>query len=147
MTPEEVNQTVTELLSQVSGRNTSARTHVLNILLSQPSALSHQHIEEIARQRGLSLDRVTLYRTLDWLVEQGIAHRVASVNRSWHFSALAQPTAQPHAHFHCKKCEQIFCLEDVHATPQEQLPKDYQLEEADLCLQGQCMNCAREGSH
>ena len=135
MTPEEINHTVTDLLSQVSGRRTANRESVLSILLSAPTALNHQNIEEIAKQRGLSLDRVTLYRTLDWLIEQGIAHRIASVNRAWYFSAVAHPETQPHAHFHCKKCEQIFCLEDVHATPLNNLPKDYQLEEADLSLQ------------
>ena len=147
MTPEEINHTVTDLLSQVSGRRTTNRESVLSILLSAPTALNHQNIEEIAKQRGLSLDRVTLYRTLDWLIEQGIAHRIASVNRAWYFSAVAHPKTQPHAHFHCKKCEQIYCLEEVHATPLNNLPKDYQLDEADLSLQGQCVSCTTIGKN
>lgn len=141
MTPEQIDQTVSELLQQVSGRSTPARKSVLSILLSAPTALNHHNIEEAVQQQDLSIDRVTLYRTLDWLVEQGIAHRIASVNRSWYFSALAHPELEPHAHFHCKKCQQIYCLEDVHAAPLNNLPKDYQLEEADLCLQGQCVSC------
>ena len=141
MTPEQIDQTVSELLQQVSGRSTPARKNVLSILLSAPNALNHHNIEEAVQQQDLSIDRVTLYRTLDWLVEQGIAHRIASVNRSWYFSALAHPELEPHAHFHCKKCQQIYCLEDVHAAPLNNLPKDYQLEEADLCLQGQCVSC------
>lgn len=143
MKPEEINHTVNDLLDQASGRSTPARKSVLHILLSAPTALNHHNIEEVAKQRGLSLDRVTLYRTLDWLVEQGIAHRIASINRAWYFSAVAQPDLQPHAHFHCKKCEQIYCLEDVHAAPLSNLPKNYQLEDADLCLQGQCMSCSK----
>lgn len=141
MTPEEIDETVTNLLSKVSGRSTPKRASVLHILLSAPTALNHHDIEEIASQRGLSLDKVTLYRTLDWLVEQGVAHRIPSVNRSWYFNASVHSDAEPHAHFHCKACSRIYCLEDVHAPPLSQLPKDYQLEEADLSLQGQCVSC------
>lgn len=146
MTPEEINRTVSQLLDQAPGRSTRARESVLNILLSAPTALNHHNIEEVAKQRDLSIDRVTLYRTLDWLVEQGVAHRIASVNRSWYFSAVAQPDMEPHAHFHCKKCQQIYCLEDVQAAPMHNLPKEYQLEEADLCLQGQCVTCNRDAN-
>ena len=141
MTPDEIKHSVSKLLSQASGRTTPARESVLNILLSAPTALNHHAIEAAAKARGLSLDRVTLYRTLDWLVEQGIAHRIASVNRAWFFSAVAEPETQPHAHFHCKKCEQIYCLEGVNAAPLMNLPKDFQLEETDLSLQGQCVSC------
>ena len=142
MTPDEIKQSVSKLLSQASGRATSTRESVLTILLSAPTALNHHAIEVLAKEHGLSLDRVTLYRTLDWLVEQGIAHRIASVNRAWFFSAVAEPDTQPHAHFHCKKCEQIYCLEGVNATPITNLPKDFQLEETDLSLQGQCVSCS-----
>lgn len=147
MNPEEINHTVTDLLNQAPGRITAARECVLNILLSAPTALNHHNIEEIAKDRGFVLDRVTLYRTLDWLVAQGIAHRIPSKNRTWYFSAVAHPDPQPHAHFHCRKCEQIYCLEDVHATPLHNLPKDYQLEEADLSLQGQCTTCTNSNKN
>ena len=141
MTLDEINHSVSKLLKQASGRATPNRESVLSILLAAPTALNHHAIEEAAKQRGLSLDRVTLYRTLDWLVDQGIAHRIPSVNRAWYFSAVAEPAPHPHAHFHCKKCEQIFCLESVQATPTTNLPKDFQLEETDLSLQGQCVSC------
>ena len=141
MTATNLDQTVTNLLSQASGKSTPARVSVLGILLSSPTALSHQDIEKSAKEKGLSLDKVTLYRTLDWLVENSIAHRIASVDRAWHFNASVESESEPHAHFHCKTCHEIYCLEDVQAMPLNNLPKQYQLEEAELSLQGQCIDC------
>lgn len=139
-----LDQTANNLLSQVSGKTTPARVNVLNILLSSPTALNHQNIEQIAKEAGLSIDKVTLYRTLDWLVEKRVAHRIASVNRAWYFNASPQPEATPHAHFHCKICTQIYCLEDMNSMPLSNLPKQYKLEEAELSLQGQCVSCAKD---
>jgi len=144
MTSNEIEQTVTHLLNQVSGRRTPARESVLNILLSEKCALNHQSIEDIAQQRGLSLDKVTLYRTLDWLVEQGLAHRIASIDRTWYFNALPNFGTAPHAHFHCKRCSRIYCLEHIQATPPSDLPAEYLIEEATLCLEGQCIHCAND---
>lgn len=141
MKTEDTNRTATTMLSQSTGRVTPARVNILSILLSAPTALNHQAIEHIAKERGLSLDRVTLYRALDWLVGQGIAHRIASVDRSWFFNAVSEQSTIPHAHFHCNQCAQIYCLEDVHAMPLSNLPKHYQLEQSELSLQGQCMSC------
>ena len=141
MNAEDNNNIAKALISQSTGRVTPARVNILSILLSAPTALNHVAIEHIAKERNLSFDRVTLYRALDWLVEQGIAHRIPSVNRSWFFSATSDQSTTPHAHFHCNGCEQIYCLEDVQSAPLNNLPKDYQLEEAELNLQGQCMNC------
>jgi len=141
MKTEETDDIAKALIRQSSGRVTPARVNLLSILLSAPTALNHQAIEQVAKERGLSFDRVTLYRALDWLVEQGIAHRIASVNRSWFFNATSDHSSTPHAHFHCKQCEQIYCLEEIHSTPLNNLPRHYQLDEAELSLQGQCMNC------
>lgn len=138
------NQTADNLLSQVSGKTTPARINVLNILLSSPTALNHQNIEQITKEEGLSIDKVTLYRTLDWLVEKRIAHRIASVNRAWYFNASSHPEMTPHAHFHCKTCTQIYCLEDMRSMPLNNLPEHYKLEEAELSLQGQCVSCATD---
>jgi Fur family ferric uptake transcriptional regulator len=144
MNKEESNQIARQLLSQSSGRSTTARINVLSILLSAPAALNHQGIEEVAKAQGLSFDRVTLYRALDWLVEKDLVHRIASTNRSWYFNAISESGTQSHAHFHCNLCSQIYCLEDVQTTPIKNLPSHYQVEETELNLQGQCVSCSQQ---
>ncbi|MEB4591648.1 Fur family transcriptional regulator [Candidatus Thiothrix sp. Deng01] len=146
MTPDVIEQDARELLYKAQGRVTPARLGVLGILLAAKSALSHQEIEQTAQQQGLSFDRVTLYRALDWLVEQGIAHKVGGVDRTWRYNALAGATHQ-HAHFHCKQCGQIFCLESLQPALLFSLPPGYRVEEVEVNLQGHCPACADPGTN
>lgn len=128
------------LLHQTQGRVTPARVGVLGILLNANAALSHQEIEQTALQQGLVADRVTLYRALDWLVEQGLAHKIAGADRTWRYNAQTG-TPHQHAHFHCKDCEQVFCLENLQPTLLFALPGGYQIDEVELNLQGRCPDC------
>jgi len=131
-------------LKKSGGRVTSARVGVLSLLLDTQSALTHQELEQSAQHQGLSFDRVTLYRALDWLVAQGIAHKIAGIDRSWRYNALRGEDIQQHAHFHCKKCDQVFCLEKLQPTLLYTLPTGYQIDEIELNLQGQCPDCHAE---
>lgn len=129
------------LLGRCGGRVTPARISVLGILLNANAALSHQEIEHTAQQQGLSFDRVTLYRALDWLVEQGLAHKISGADRTWRYNAQTG-TPHQHAHFHCKKCEQVYCLENLQPALLFTLPPGYQLEQVEVNLQGICPACA-----
>ncbi|OQX13085.1 MAG: transcriptional repressor [Thiothrix lacustris] len=134
-------QTARTLLQQASGRVTPARIGVLSLLLAATAALTHQEIEQLAQQQGFSFDRVTLYRALDWLVEHHLAHKIAGADRTWRYNAQTGIPHQ-HAHFHCKRCEHVFCLENLQPAWLFTLPAGYQLEEIELNLQGCCPDCA-----
>ncbi|SKA72460.1 Fur family transcriptional regulator, ferric uptake regulator [Thiothrix eikelboomii] len=140
MSPEDTNTIAENLLGQTTGRSTPIRLAVLGILLAAKTALNQQEIEQQATRQGLTADRVTLYRTLDWLVEQGVAHRIASNDRTWRYKAQAN-LATPHAHFQCKHCGQLFCLEHLQPALLVSLPQGYQLDAIELKLQGTCPNC------
>ncbi len=104
------------LLRAADGRLTPARVAVLEILLRSAVALSHQQIEEAIEERGLDVDRVTLYRVLDWLVERDLAHRIATEDRVWRFNAMDRTQAGDPAHFHCTRCGQIVYLDGPDAS-------------------------------
>ena len=93
---------------------------------------------------AIAHDRVTLYRALDWLVEQGIAQRIAGGERAWRFE-IRRGDAHRHAHFHCDRCGQILCLEDVPAAASPALPAGFELDRAELVLHGACADCGRAG--
>lgn len=133
-------QAARKLLEDTKGRVTSARIGVLSILLQANAALSHQEIEQHAQQYDLLFDRVTLYRALDWLVEQGIAHKIAGTDRTWRYNAQTGLQHQ-HAHFHCKSCEQVYCMENLQPAVLFSLPSGYQLEQVEVNLQGICPSC------
>lgn len=123
-------------------RVTPAREHVLNILLAAPRALSHQEIEVLAREQDLVFDRVTLYRVLDWLVTQRLAHKIEGQDRVWRFNAVTITASEhSHAHFHCTCCGQVFCLEQLQPSFAVTLPTGFQFESAELTIQGICPHC------
>jgi len=130
------------LLKAADGRVTPARLAVLEILLDSAIALSHHEIEDAIERRGLDVDRVTLYRVLDWLVERDLAHRIAAEDRVWRFNAADRLQAGEHAHFHCTGCGQIVCLDIPDSAAPFALPEGYRPERAEITIHGRCPRCA-----
>ena len=120
-------------------RATPARVRVLHLLRSAPTALTHNEIE--AALGAPSIDRVTLYRVLDWLVDSGLAHKNSDVHRVFRFSAAAAGEHATHVHFRCEHCGRVFCLE---AAPPVApiLPTGFVLSRMDFDLRGRCADCA-----
>lgn len=107
-------------LRSVSVRITKARVKVLAALLGANRALSHNEVQDMFS----NMDRVTLYRALDCLIEAGLAHRIASDDRIFRYSVTGpdtvgheevddlepQGTQHQHGHFKCTRCARVFCL-------------------------------------
>lgn len=120
-------------------RATEARRRTLEVLLNAERPLSHAEIEAAFARRD-ALDRVTLYRVLDWLVAKGLAHKIEGRDRVWRFNASADDS-RGHAHFCCTHCSKIYCLTGIKPAFVLSLPPDFQLEEAELSLRGLCPDC------
>jgi Fur family ferric uptake transcriptional regulator len=133
-------------------RVTGARVKVLAELLQADAALTHtdlQHRLEHGDAHEL-LDRVTLYRVLEWLVEAGLAHRVSGPDRVWRFSAHgddgeATAHGHQHGHFKCRRCERMFCMKAstrLARTVRGMLPDGFAGDEVELTVLGLCAGCA-----
>lgn len=133
-----------ELIAARGGRVTRTRVAVIETLQRSAHPLSHDEIGAALDAAGTAHDRVTLYRALDWLVEQGIAQRIAGGERAWRFEIRGG--GHRHAHFHCERCGQIVCLEDVPAAAAAHLPAGFELERTELVLHGACADCGRAGA-
>lgn len=130
-----------ELIAQAGQRGTAARIRVLATLLGQPDAVSHHDVDAAAG--APRIDKVTLYRVLDWLVEHGLAHKVVGEDRVWRFRANdTREAAHRHAHFQCNSCEKVVCLEDVPVDTKVAVPSGFKLEEAELTIRGVCDKCS-----
>jgi Fur family transcriptional regulator, ferric uptake regulator len=140
--PLEFGARARQLLDATRGRPTAGRLVVLETLLLSPRALSHHEIEEAIARRGIEIDRVTVYRVLDWLVERGLAHRISAEDRVWRFNAVGQHHPADHAHFHCTRCQQVFCLEGPQSATKVALPAGYLPERTEIIVHGHCPRCA-----
>lgn len=120
-------------------RATEARRRTLQVLFNTERPLSHAEIEaELAT--GGTLDRVTLYRVLDWLVAKRLAHKIEGHDRLWRFNASVDD-ARDHAHFSCTECNKVYCLTGVKLAFALSLPRGFRLGEAELSIRGTCPDC------
>jgi Fur family ferric uptake transcriptional regulator len=120
-------------------RNTVARTAILDIIQASEIALSQLAIQHTLN--GLC-DRVTIYRVLDRLVEEGLIHKIVNVNGVVNYAACATCSHNhhhQHIHFSCRVCNELTCLNQV--IPSFDLPTGFSKEETFFTVSGICNNC------
>ena len=122
-----------------NARNTKARTSILELITSSPVALSQLAIQH--QLNGLC-DRVTIYRVLDRLSEEGLIHKIVNVNGVVNFASCSGCNSvheHQHIHFSCRVCEALTCLEQV--VPEFNLPSGFSNEETFFTVSGVCNSC------
>lgn len=68
-------------------------------------------VEIIAAVRNqMSINKVTLYRILDLLVDKGLVKRLSAVDRASRYGMGATPHHPNHPHFVCSECGIMECL-------------------------------------
>ncbi|MBU2765641.1 transcriptional repressor [Acidithiobacillus ferrivorans] len=144
LTAEVSDAEAAQRLRAIGQRITRLRVAVFKTLLAAEQPLSHPELQQRleASETG-AVDRVSLYRNLEWLVQTGLAHRITADDRIWRFSAHRDETATQHPHFHCVACRQVFCLPES-SVPTPPLPADYSMIEMELVVNGVCAQCGKE---
>jgi len=120
-------------------RSTESRTKVLAVLLESGRALTHHQIQTFSG-RLRDLDRVTVYRVLQWLEKNGLVHKFADEGRVWRFMADHGGTAE-HPHFKCERCGSVICLEEAKVQSNLHLPSGYSSTRIELTVLGLCAVC------
>lgn len=120
-------------------KNTTAKIEIQELILNSSVALSHHEIKEMTN--GLC-DRVTIYRILDRLVDDGLIHKIVNVDGVAKYAAChacSEKHKHNHAHFSCQKCKSVTCLENV--EPTFKLPSNYTVSEINFTVSGVCPAC------
>lgn len=124
----------------MSIRNTRHKQSVIELLSVTGPALS---ADDVYERLGDGPNRVTVYRILDRLEKEGIAHRVVGLNGKTYYSLCEHSCGDDghvhnHAHFQCRNCMEMTCL-----AIEPHLPKhrDYLIEDQQVLLIGLCMAC------
>ncbi|NOT18026.1 MAG: transcriptional repressor [Sulfuriferula sp.] len=134
-------QSAEQLIHDRGQRVTPVRTAVLGVLLQASGALAHTDVLERLQAVG-EFDRVTVYRVLDWLVAQGLVHKVLGAGRASRFQATDAETAHQHGHFQCRACGKVYCLSAVKLPLPLALPANFKAEAVELNIKGVCADCA-----
>jgi Fur family ferric uptake transcriptional regulator len=134
--------TIKDILKQNRISVTGSRLKILGLFLTKNGALSHADIE---KKTGESIDRVTVYRTLQTFVECGIIHLIPTTDNSIKY-ALCKNDCAPghhhdnHVHFLCDECSKTICLEEV-TIPSVKLPKGFTPQHSEMVVTGICGEC------
>ncbi len=129
-----------EMIRRTGDRATNNRIFILSILLGEQEALSHREIEERVSMKQ-QLDRVTLYRVLEWLNKKNLAHKITSDDRVWRFRVNTIAHSRHHAHFMCTRCTKITCLNELNVDFHPLLPIGYLYQDAEITVKGLCAEC------
>lgn len=126
-------------------RNTAARSAILELINDSNVALSQPAIQH--KLNGLC-DRVTIYRVLERLLDDGLIHKIVNVNGVVNYAACNSCAHNhqhdhEHIHFSCRICSELTCLD--HVIPSFALPEGFQAEETFFTISGICKNCKDSG--
>lgn len=132
-----------QILKTKGLRSTTARKEILQLLADAGRPLSHQDILS-GRKRTGSLDRVTVYRTLETLLEAGLLHRIQGTDGAWRFCRHGLETGEKcggnHIHFLCSVCSQMSCLPEQ-PLPWVVAPEGATVHSKQLVVHGYCAEC------
>ncbi len=109
---------VQDILTGNGLRATPHRCRVLDAITRSSRPVSAREVLD-AMDTESGINRVTVYRILDVLVENQVVERISSADRSFRYGLSAHIHQRPHAHFYCMNCGNMQCLEEVNL---DQLP-------------------------
>ncbi|MDZ4243085.1 MAG: transcriptional repressor [Candidatus Omnitrophota bacterium] len=134
------------MLQRCGDKASRNRTLVLDVLTKSSGALSPVDILSLLR-REHSFDKVTLYRTLDYLAKKEILRRIPTLRGAVLYEVACEKHNPRHVHFYCRDCGRMKCLLDheINAVL-GRIQKKYLKagEEAELKVEGLCEKCERQ---
>ncbi len=129
-------------LHPVGGKRSSKRDRILNLFLRQEGHLSADDLFDLVRRVDPGIGRATVYRTLQWMVEAGIARKVDFGEGRSRF----EPSYRHPRHFHliCTKCHQSseFLSSDVESLMEEvAASRGFTAVQSVVQIYGTCEDC------
>lgn len=119
---------------------THNRIEVLNAIEEHDKAIPYSKIQKQVD----AIDRVTLYRTLNALMESGLIHKVSVENDETFYAICSTKCTDKahnhqHVHFRCTECKEVSC---VQATGLETLSiPGYSVASFEIQAVGVCKSC------
>lgn len=129
------------LMQQHGIRPTANRIIVAKALAEEGRPLTMTELEDHIG----SIDKSGIFRTLTLFKEQHLVHVLEDgegVRYELCHSHDHSVDNDMHLHFHCERCGQTICLEDL-PIPEVQLPDGYEMQSANFVLKGICPKCRK----
>ena len=124
-------------------KRSSKRDLIVNAFLKQEGHLSADDLVELIKREDHRISRATVYRTLLWMEEAGIARKVDFGEGRFRFEhAYRHPR---HFHLICKTCQQSieFLSSDIEALVEEvAAARNFSARQSVVQIYGTCQACS-----
>jgi Fur family ferric uptake transcriptional regulator len=124
------------------GKRSSKREQIVNVFLRQEGHLSADDLVDLIRREDQRISRATVYRTLQWMVDAGIARKVDFGEGRFRFEhSYRQPR---HFHLICKTCHRSFefLSSDIEALVEEvAAARSFTASQSVVQIYGTCEEC------
>lgn len=129
-------------LRPAGGKRSSKRDRILTLFLRQEGHLSADDLYDLVRREDAGIGRATVYRTLQWMVDAGVARKVDFGEGRSRF----EPSFHHPRHFHlvCTTCHQSseFLSSDVEQLMEEiAAARHFKPNQIVVQIYGQCEAC------
>lgn len=140
---ENLEKKIRQIFNSATLARTRPRTKILEVLLKSRKPLTQKQITEYLGEN--SPDKVTIYRTLEQLLQKGIVHKAYVQRRQWYFELSDNCSERAcHPHFTCRECGQISCLVSSGIGRVKNLPAGFSVCSMQVRLEGFCPQCAAQ---
>jgi Fur family transcriptional regulator, ferric uptake regulator len=124
------------------GKRSSKRDFIVDVFLRQEGHLSADDLVDLIRKEDHRISRATVYRTLQWMVDAGIARKVDFGEGRFRFEhSYRHPR---HFHLICKTCNQSFefLSSDIEALMEEVASaRKFAAKQSVVQIYGTCDDC------
>lgn len=127
-------------------RRTSQRGAILDALEQGSGHLTAAEIIDAVAARGLSVNRSTVYRTLETLLDAGLV-RASRLGRSTSYEVTHPEGEVEHHHLVCRACQAMLHVTGSGVTDilrSEAAQAGFRVEDVQLVATGLCRRCRRE---
>jgi len=129
-------------LTPTGGKRSSKREQIVNVFLRQEGHLSADDLVDLIRKDDHRVSRATVYRTLQWMVDAGIARKVDFGEGRFRFEhSYRQPR---HFHLICKTCHRSFefLSSDIEGLVEEvATARNFSASQSVVQIYGTCEEC------
>ena len=131
-----------EKLRPAGGRRSGKRDVIVNVFLRQEGHISADRLVDLIRHEDSRISRATIYRTLQWMVDAGIARRVDFGEGKFRYEhSYRHPR---HFHLICKSCNESFefLSSDIETLVEEvAAARNFSPAQSVLQIYGMCEAC------
>ncbi len=141
---DRISLAAADRLSAAGERVTRQRLLVANALAAAGRQLTAEQLYRSLRRRERGIGRATVFRTLETLVDAGVARRL---ELDGHVYAYVACLPAHHHHIACTRCGRVEEIDEAYVTPlAERLARElgFEIDDARLDFYGRCLACRAE---